>query len=119
MSKSPKDNETKMLMVLNAWKDLAPDKKFGGKSIADYELQVEKSLAPRRNLIKIKSEEIQEITMRGDEDGVTMADVALIVAGVIADPTEGPDSALYEMMGYIRKSMRASGLTRKKKTSKN
>ena len=37
----------------------------------------------------------------------------LVVAGVLADPTEGPDSSLYEAMGYTRKSERRSGLTRK------
>jgi hypothetical protein len=34
---------------------------------------------------------------------------------VRADPTEGLNSALYEAMGYTRKSDRKSGLTTKKK----
>ena len=38
-----------------------------------------------------------------------------VVAGVLADPTEGPDSATYEGMGYTRDSERKSGLTRKHK----
>jgi hypothetical protein len=33
---------------------------------------------------------------------------------VLAAPSEGDDSALYEAMGYVRKSARKSGLTRKK-----
>ena len=33
--------------------------------------------------------------------------------GVLADPTEGPDSALYAAFGYTRTSERKSGLTRK------
>ena len=45
-----------------------------------------------------------------------MTRVQLVVAGVIADPTEGANSALYEAMGYVRKSERKSGLTRKKIT---
>jgi hypothetical protein len=36
---------------------------------------------------------------------------------VLSDPTEGPDSALYEAMGYTRKSERKSGLTRQRKQS--
>jgi hypothetical protein len=44
--------------------------------------------------------------------------VQLVVNGVVGDPTFGPDSALYEAMGYVRKSERKSGLTRKgKKTA--
>jgi hypothetical protein len=39
-----------------------------------------------------------------------------LVNGVLADPTEGPDSALYEAFGYTRKSERKSGLTRASKT---
>ena len=36
------------------------------------------------------------------------------MAGVLADPTEGPDSPLYEAFGYTRKSERRTGLTRKR-----
>ena len=50
---------------------------------------------------------------RADEE--FLAKAQLVVAGVLADPTEGPDSALYEGMGYTRKSDRKSGLTRKRK----
>ncbi len=39
--------------------------------------------------------------------------IQLVVAGVLADPNEGPDSPLYEAFGYTRKSERKSGLTRK------
>ncbi len=116
MPYNPKGNEEKMLKVLNAWKTLAPDKKFAGKSVAEYEAQVDKSLVPRQELMTIKDEEIQKIATRESEDQITLAEVEMIVAGVIADPTEGSDSALYEAMGYIRKSARKSGLTRKKKT---
>ncbi len=34
---------------------------------------------------------------------------------VVGDPNFGPDSALYEALGYVRKSDRKSGFTRKKK----
>ena len=36
-----------------------------------------------------------------------------VVNGVLAGPTEGPDSALYAAFGYTRKSERKTGLTRK------
>ncbi len=35
--------------------------------------------------------------------------------GVAGDPAYGNDSPLYGAMGFVRKSERASGLTRKKK----
>ncbi|MDE3068386.1 MAG: hypothetical protein KGJ60_12670 [Verrucomicrobiota bacterium] len=37
-----------------------------------------------------------------------------VVKSVVADKNYGDDSALYERMGYVRKSVRHSGLTRKK-----
>lgn len=115
MAQSPKINEDKMLKIQNAWRNLAPAKSFGGMTLAEFDIQVEKSLTPRRRLVEIEDEKLREQANRDEEDDVTMDKIELIVAGVIADPTEGSDSALYEAMGYIRKSDRKSGLTRKKK----
>jgi transcriptional regulator with XRE-family HTH domain len=36
-----------------------------------------------------------------------------VIKGVVGDPNYGDDSNLYEAMGYVRKSERASGLTKK------
>ena len=116
MPKSPKENEEKMLKVLNAWKTLAPDKSFGGMTVVQYEEQVNKSLAPRRRLEELEDERLQQFALRDTMDEKTIGDVQLIVNGVLADPTEGANSALYEAMGYVRKDDRKSGLTRKKKT---
>lgn len=114
MANSPKSNEEKMMEVSNAWKTLAPDKSFGGMTLAEFEAQIEKSLTPRRRLIEIADEEIQQQTIRDTEDAITMGKLQLIVNGVKADPEEGEDGALYDAMGYVRKSERKSGLTRKK-----
>lgn len=115
MPNNPKANEEKMLQVLNGWKTIAPAKKYGGVTVEEYEAQVNKSLAPRQRLDQIEDEKLQELANRENEDEVTMEMVQFIVNGVLADPTEGPNSALYESFGYIRKSERKSGLTRKKK----
>jgi hypothetical protein len=47
-------------------------------------------------------------------DEVVAAKSQLVINGVLADPTEGPDSALYEAFGYTRKSERRRGLTRRR-----
>lgn len=114
MPKSPKENEEKMLKVLNAWKTLAPDKSFGGMTAAQFETQVNNSLVPRQRLIAIEDERMQQQAVREMEDQATMNNIQHVVNGVLADPSEGPNSALYEAMGYIRKDDRKSGLTRKK-----
>lgn len=115
MAQSPKINEDKMLKVQSAWRNLAPTKTFGGMRLEDFDIQVGKSLAPRQRLLELEDEKLQQQALRDSEDEITMDKIEFIVAGVIADPTEGSDSALYEAMGYVRKSERKSGLTRKKK----
>ena len=37
--------------------------------------------------------------------------------GVVGDPAFGDNSDLYDAMGYVRKSDRASGLTKKSKAA--
>lgn len=55
------------------------------------------------------------IAARDAADAAFSSKAQLVVAGVLADPTEGPDSALYEALGYTRKSERRSGVTRRKR----
>src|SRR5437868_15435562 len=116
MANTPKKNEDKMLKVKNAWKNLAEEKTFGGMTLAQFETQVNASLAPRQRLDEIDDEKMEQQALRESEDEVTLGKIELVVAGIIADPAYGSDSALYEACGYVRKSERKSGLTRKKKT---
>ena len=113
---SPKQTEEKLLQVLNAWRDLAADKIFGGMTLPQAEAKMKPSFDTRQQAIQIENQLGQVISQRDDADEVSMDVVQLIVSGVIGDPTHGPDSPLYERMGYTRKSERKTGLTRKKKT---
>lgn len=116
MAKSPKENEEKMQKILTAWKTLAISKSFGGMTFAEYSAMVSNCMTPRTRLEELEDEMMQEQANRDAADELAMARILLVVAGVIADPTEGANSALYEAMGYVRKSERKSGLTRKKIT---
>jgi hypothetical protein len=55
-------------------------------------------------------------TDRDHADDVSNGKVQLVINGVLADPEEGADSALYEALGYTRASERQSGLTHKGNT---
>jgi hypothetical protein len=114
MADTPKENETKYNRFLTALKTLAPTKTFGGVTLDEFEAQVEKSNLPRKNLERIHDEEMNEETARDSNDVVTIRMCERIKNGVIADPEFGDDSALYEALGFVRKSDRKSGLTRKK-----
>ena len=101
--------------MLNAWETLAPNKSFGGMTLAQFQAAVQPAQTARQRIDDLEDQlkQAQADRDRADED--FLAKAQLVVAGVLADPTEGPDSALYEAFGYTRKSERKSGLSRKGK----
>jgi hypothetical protein len=119
MAKGPKEIEETIERALNGLRDLAPDTKFNNKSLADLEPQAEKSMAPRRRIGEIDNERSEQEAARDSEDVKTLKMIDQIVAGIIGHDDFGKDSALYEALGYVRKSKRKSGLTRRKKGSGN
>jgi hypothetical protein len=54
------------------------------------------------------------LNRRDDTDKATLETLQFVVNSVKGDPEEGPNSELYEAMGYGRKSERHSGLHRGK-----
>ena len=102
-----------MNTILNAWQTLAPAKSFGGMTFAQFQAFAAPAQAARQTIADLEDQMTQAINARDAADEVFAAKAQLAVNGVLADPTEGPDSSLYEAMGYTRKSERKSGLTRK------
>ena len=113
MGKSPKSNEEQLDRILNAWKTLASDKAFGGMTAEQFETAIAPSKTARAKIDDLDSQMTHAINERDGADEVSLAKAAMVVAGVVGDPNFGPDSSLYEAMGYTRKSERKSGLTRK------
>ena len=116
MAATPKENLSKLQRILNAWETLAPNKSFGGMTLAQFQAAVQPSQDARQQIEDLEDQRTQAITNRDRADADSLAKAQQVVAGVLADSTEGPDSALYEAMGYRRKSERKSGLTRKRNT---
>lgn len=114
MADTPRENEIRYNRFLTAIRTLAPTKTFGGVTLADLEAQVAASDAPREMLEQLADQVKQQETTRGSADVATMRMCEMIKNGVVADPEYGDDSALYEALGFVRKSARKSGLTRKK-----
>lgn len=114
MADTPRENEIKFTRFLNALTTLAPEKTFGGVNLSSFTTQVGKSMTPRKRLDEIKDEEKEQEVIRDTEDVNTSKMCEMIKNGVVADPDFGDDSALYEALGFVRKSNRKSGLTRKK-----
>ena len=112
MGDSPKLNEEKLRRILNAWKQLAADKAFGGMTVEQFEAVIGPSFTTRQQLDDLDNQRTHLINSRGDADDVSLAKAAAAIAGMNADPGFGPNSSLIEACGYVRQSERKSGLHR-------
>jgi len=117
MRKAPKGIKLKIDEVSRAWELLAGSLTFGGMTLEQFKAAIQASYETRDALATLNNQITAMLNARHDADAESMHKVFLVVNGVIGDPTFGPDSALYEAMGYVRKSARKSGLTRKRKPS--
>lgn len=103
----------------DAWKEGASSVEFMGVKQTDFNGKItavkakEQTLDELRVQVKILEDEILDDYAVLDD---TIVDVA---NGVRGNRDYGDDSPLYGAMGYVRKSERASGLTRKTKTPTN
>jgi len=103
--------------IINAWTTLAPAASFGGMTLAQYKAKVQPSFDARTQLDAIEAQKTAALDTRDDADDVTSNTNQMVIKGVVGDPNFGDDSNLYEAMGYVRKSERASGLTKKSKAA--
>ncbi len=113
-NQNPKKSIDLLEMTASALREFAPDTAFGGVKLADFEPTVEVCRTDRQNIVDHDNAGKGLIVKRDNNDAEALAKRELIVNGVIGDPNFGPDSALYEALGFIRKSERKSGLTRRK-----
>lgn len=110
----PKGIEERLERFINSWRTLAPDKSFAGMTLAQFEAACTPSTEARAQINELQDRISQAIAKRDAADESTATKMQQVVNGVLADPTEGPDSALYAAFGYTRKSERKTGLTRKR-----
>lgn len=114
MPNSPKQFGEDLQKVIDAWTTLASDKSFGGMTLEQFKTAVKPSFDTRATITTLENKMTQALDDRDDADKVSSPAQQLVVNGVKGDPAFGEDSDLYEAMGYVRKSERKSGLTRKK-----
>lgn len=111
----PKDIEERLQRFINAWSALKPNKSFGGMTLANFRSECAPSTEARAEIEELQNRLTEAMAKRDAADENTARKMQLVVAGVLADPEEGSDSALYEALGYTPKSARKTGLTRKSK----
>ena len=117
MPDAPKQVELDTQAIIDGSTELASTASFAGMTLAQYTAAVQPSFDARKKVAQL------EIDLKAAQDARDAVDVtttrtnAAVVKAVVADKNYGDDSALYEKMGYVRKSARASGLTRKKQAA--
>lgn len=112
---NPKKRMDDYEKILNAVKKLPPNTEFGGITVAQFETQVELSRDKRVVVAEKANEKIAAEDDRDDTDQATTQMRNVFVNGVKGHKDHGEDSPLWEQMGFVRKSERKSGLTRKTK----
>jgi hypothetical protein len=118
MANGPGQIETDTQAILDAWGELAKTATFNGMTLAQYTAAVQPSFDARTKITNIETDLKAAMDDRDAVDVTTQQVNDLVVKSVVADKNYGDDSALYERFGYVRKSTRASGLTRKANAAK-
>jgi len=116
MPANPGQIEQDTNAILKAWKAFAPIAQFGSLTLPQYTALVQPSLDARQAIDDHNLLGKSLADKRDDVDVTTDATNAAIIKGIVGDVTYGDNSDLYEACGYIRKSEKKSGLTRKHST---
>jgi hypothetical protein len=114
MAKAPKDIIAASDLIKAAWKKYAAAATFGGMTEAQYEAKIKPSYDLRTQIGDLEKQLSQLIADRDLADVNTKAANSAAVKGIVGDVNYGDNSDLYGACGYVRKSEKKSGLTRKK-----
>lgn len=113
MKINPKRTAERLQKLINAWETLRPTKSFAGMTLEQFKARVQPSLDERASLSTLRSQVTESREKRRHSDAASLDAAQLVVNAVKGDVAEGENGALYAAMGYVPKSARRSGLTRK------
>jgi hypothetical protein len=118
MSKpNPKLTEEKFQRIASAWENLFPDRVFGGYTLTQFKALWNPAQTARIEVDRLEDLLKQALAEREKADAPLTVAFDKVVRAVRGDDTVGgDDGALYEAMGFIPKSKRKTGTTRKKAT---
>ena len=102
--------------VMNdAWFEGASAVNFSGLKQNDFQTSIETAAAKDAAIADLESQLKMKRDERDDDYRSLDQERSRIGLAVAGDPNYGNDSPLYGAMGFVRKSEKKSGLTRKKK----
>jgi hypothetical protein len=118
MADAPKNTVQTTDAIKAAWKKYAAAATFAGMTEAQYETKVKPSYDIRGQIADLEQQVAQLIRDRDATDVITDKTNQSVIKGIVGDVNYGDDSDLYGACGYVRKSERKSGLTRKNNATK-
>jgi len=110
-----KEIKQKCNVMNDAWFEGAPAVQFNGIKQVDFLADINAAAAYDAAIGDLEVELKMKRDVRDDKYAALDQNRSKVGMGVTGDPAYGNDSPLYGAMGFVRKSERASGLTRKKK----
>lgn len=111
-----KEIREKVNVMNDAWFEGAKDATFSGTTQTAFQTAVEAAAAKDAAIADARAQLNIMIDERDDDYAALDQLRSRIGQAVAGDPNFGNDSPLYGAMGFVRKSDRASGLTRKTKS---
>lgn len=102
-------------VMSDAWFEGAPGVKFIAMSQSDFQTEIDAAEADDATIANLEAELKLIRDVRDDKYSALNDKRSKIGNSVAGDPAYGNDSPLYGAMGFVRKSEKKSGLTRKKK----
>lgn len=91
MSKGPKAVEEQLRNMVNAWKEMAADKKFA-VTLDEFKAGIKPSFDVRDKLAALEDQMTKAMNDRDNFDEASMALAQRVINAVLADDTEGKDS---------------------------
>ncbi|MFT3781283.1 MAG: hypothetical protein QM790_04645 [Nibricoccus sp.] len=114
MANGPKTDYEKIQKIVAAWTNLRPTKIFANMTSEQF---IARALTPsttvRTKISRLENELTAAHSERDIADATGLKVALRVVNAVKSDEEEGEDGELYETMGYVRKSERKSGLSRR------
>ena|SRR5213594_3858841 len=119
MANTVKGFQSEIETIVKSWSDQRKGKSFSGTAATDFTKKVQPSLDLRDAIETNRLEYKSLLEQRRDADKASRTAITMLVAGIISDESEGPDSEFLDTIGRTRQSSRKSGLTRKKNGNGN
>jgi hypothetical protein len=113
MAASTLATEERLNRITAAWEEQAPTAKFADMTLAEFKEATKASTDHRKTVKECEDGTTVARVSRNNADEVSNDLADQVVNSVKGNPKFGENSPLYRAFGYVLKSERSSGLTRK------